>query len=186
MEELGDTDIDGLPELRLTFDGAAVQGALPDGLESVEATLSGELNGGASLEGSDLIGLVLAVERIWGDNDCDGEITSRDNQMLLRRILQQPPLSQTQPCPEVGEVLGVSGAGDKQWGDLDCDGEITSRDNQVLSRRILQQPPLSQTQPCPELGDAVAVSGVGDASMVASDAAKWAQERRTWGRWRLW
>ncbi len=92
---------------------------------------------------------------LWGDNDCDGEITSRDNQALSRKILAQAPLSQTQPCPGLGDVVTVSGIGDKQWGDLDCDGEITSRDNQAMLRKVLQQAALSQTQPCPVLGDAV-------------------------------
>jgi hypothetical protein len=94
---------------------------------------------------------------LWGDLDCDGGLTTRDNQALLRRILQQNPLSQTEPCPALGAVVDVSGTGDRAWGDLDCDGDITTRDNQALQRRVLQQAALSQTQPCPALGSTVGV-----------------------------
>jgi hypothetical protein len=43
--------------------------------------------------------------RLWGDWDCDGEISSRDNQALLRQVLEQAPLSQTEPCPEFEELV---------------------------------------------------------------------------------
>jgi len=173
----GDFDDDGLADLTLTFDAQAFAEALPDPPGEARVTLDGETQDGAPFRGNDLIGLVLPVERIWGDNDCDGEITSRDNQALSRRILQQPPLSQTQPCPELGDVVVVSGVGEKQWGDLDCDGEITSRDNQAILRKVLQQNELSQTQPCVPIGD-VATGAAG--------AATQAREHRTWGRWGLW
>jgi hypothetical protein len=39
--------------------------------------------------------------------DCDGEITSRDNQALLRKVLDQAPLSQTQPCPAIGDAIEI-------------------------------------------------------------------------------
>jgi hypothetical protein len=103
------------------------------------------------------VGLSQGTPRLWGDLDCDGGLTTRDNQALLRRILQQNPLSQTEPCPALGAVVDVSGTGDRAWGDLDCDGDITTRDNQALQRRVLQQAALSQTQPCPALGSTVGV-----------------------------
>jgi hypothetical protein len=98
------------------------------------------------------------TERIWGDNDCDGEVTTRDNQGLLREILQQNPLTQTEPCPDLGDDVDVEGTGSRPWGDLDCDGEVTSRDNQALLREILQQNALTQTEPCPDLGNTVTIS----------------------------
>jgi hypothetical protein len=112
------------------------------------------------------ISLVRGDERLWGDNDCDGEISSRDNQALSRLVLQQNPLSQTQPCPALGASVDVSGVGDKAWGDLDCDGEVTSRDGQALLRNVLQQNALSQTQPCVPIGDAASVAG-GPAALPA-------------------
>jgi hypothetical protein len=39
---------------------------------------------------------------MWGDWDCDGEITTRDNQALLRNVLSQNALSQTEPCTDIG------------------------------------------------------------------------------------
>jgi hypothetical protein len=42
---------------------------------------------------------------LWGDWDCDGEITTRDNQALLRFVLAQNPLSQTEPCPDIGASM---------------------------------------------------------------------------------
>ena len=93
------------------------------------------------------------VTQIWGDWDCDGEITTRDNQALLRKVLSQPALSQTEPCPDLGSAI----AGGKTWGDSDCDATITTRDNQALLRKVLSQPALSQTEPCPDLGTSVPV-----------------------------
>jgi alpha-tubulin suppressor-like RCC1 family protein len=95
--------------------------------------------------------------RVWGDVDCDGETSTRDNQALLRKVLQQNPLSQTEPCPEVGLVVELPDSVEKEWGDLDCDGEISTRDNQAELRRVLQQNALSQTEPCPDIGTEVEV-----------------------------
>jgi hypothetical protein len=97
------------------------------------------------------------IELIWGDADCDGEISSRDNQALLRDILEQTALSQTEPCPDIGEEVTVDGS-PTLWGDADCDGEVSTRDNQGTLRKVLSQNALSQTPPCPLVGDIAAVS----------------------------
>ncbi len=93
-----------------------------------------------------------STDRIWGDWDCDAEVSSRDNQALLRFVLDQPALSQTEPCPDIGDVVTADGD-DHPWGDSDCDGEVSSRDNQALLRFVLDQAPLSQTDPCPDIGE---------------------------------
>jgi hypothetical protein len=80
---------------------------------------------------------------VAGDTDCNGQITSRDSQALLRFVLGQAPLTQTEPCTDVG----VSG-----WGDWDCNGSVGARDNQALLRFVLGQAPLSQTEPCADIG----------------------------------
>jgi hypothetical protein len=98
------------------------------------------------------------VEHVWGDNDCSGSIGSRDGQALSRVVLAQNALSQTQPCPALGDVVSVGGAS-RMWGDIDCNGAIGARDGQALLRNVLGQPPLSQTQPCPAIGETVAVVG---------------------------
>jgi hypothetical protein len=91
--------------------------------------------------------------QVWGNGDCDEGISTRDNQALLRQVLQQTALSQTEPCPDLGELFG-----DELWGDWDCDGEITTRDNQALLRNVLQQTALSQTEPCTDIGTVHTVS----------------------------
>ncbi len=96
------------------------------------------------------------IVRLWGDSDCDGEVSSRDNQALLRNVLSQAALSQTQPCPALGTEVQVDDT-IRLWGDSDCDGEISSRDNQALLRNVLSQAALSQTEPCPDIGDDVEV-----------------------------
>jgi hypothetical protein len=93
----------------------------------------------------------------WANADCDSELSTRDNQAILRVVLSQPQLSQTQPCTPIGEEVSVDGYGEKMWADADCDGELTTRDNQGLLRKILSQGALSQTAPCPPIGDDVGV-----------------------------
>jgi hypothetical protein len=44
----------------------------------------------------------------WGDWDCDGEISTRDNQALLRKVLSQAALSQTEPCTDIGTATAIS------------------------------------------------------------------------------
>jgi hypothetical protein len=95
-------------------------------------------------------------QKLWGDSDCSGGITTRDNQALLRNILAQPPLSQTPPCFGLGSEV-TADSDPHVWGDWDCSGSISIRDNQALLRYILEQPPLSQAQPCPVIGDAADV-----------------------------
>jgi CSLREA domain-containing protein len=87
-----------------------------------------------------------------GDLDCDGEISTRDNQALLRHVLRQNPLAQTEPCPDLSDTFDDGDPG-RLWGDLDCDDGISTRDNQALLRYILQLPALSQVEPCIDLGE---------------------------------
>jgi hypothetical protein len=94
---------------------------------------------------------------LWQDVDCSGAISVRDNQALLRFILEQPPLSQTQPCPAVNAVVSVASFAAHAWGNGDCNSALGIRDNQATLRFILEQPPLSQTQPCPEVGQGVTI-----------------------------
>jgi hypothetical protein len=95
--------------------------------------------------------------RIWGDWDCNGSITARDNQAVLRFILGQAPLSQTEPCPDINSTVTIDGT-TRNWGDSDCNGTVAARDNQALLRFILGQAALSQTEPCPDLNSTVTAS----------------------------
>jgi hypothetical protein len=96
---------------------------------------------------------------IWGDSDCDGDVTTRDSQALLRRVLDQPALSQDAPCFALGTAITVIGNDGATWGDWDCDGDITTRDSQAVLRNVLSQTPLSQTGTCAAIGSDVDVVG---------------------------
>lgn len=95
-------------------------------------------------------------QEVWGDSDCSGQIGARDNQALLRHVLSQSALSQTEPCPDLGQELIEPPF---IWGDWDCSGAIGARDNQALLRHVLGQPALSQTEPCPDIGTPVEIIG---------------------------
>jgi pimeloyl-ACP methyl ester carboxylesterase len=98
------------------------------------------------------------TSRIWGDVDCGGDIAPRDAQAILKNVLVQNALSQTQPCPAVGSQVTVDGVS-RIWGDVDCSGDIAPRDAQAVLKNVLVQNALSQTQPCPAVGSAVQVVG---------------------------
>ena len=98
-------------------------------------------------------GSSTGTQRIWADVDCDGAVTTRDNQAELRFVLEQNPITQTEPCPDV-IVDGVP----RKWGDEDCDTSVTTRDNQSKLRFVLEQNPLTQTEPCPDVGSQVTVT----------------------------
>jgi len=98
------------------------------------------------------------TSRIWGDIDCSGDIAPRDAQAILKNVLVQTPLSQTQPCPAVGAQVTVDGVS-RIWGDVDCSGDIAPRDGQAILKNVLVQNALSQTQPCPAVGSTVQVVG---------------------------
>jgi hypothetical protein len=87
-----------------------------------------------------------------------GDIAPRDAQAILKNVLVQNPLSQTQPCPAVGSQVTVDGVS-HIWGDVDCGGDIGPRDAQAILKNVLGQSALSQTQPCPAVGSTVQVVG---------------------------
>lgn len=95
----------------------------------------------------------------WGDTDCGGTVASRDAQAILKRVLEQPELSNNQPCPSLGQMVVVDGV-NYHWGDFDCSGQITTRDSQSILKNVLQTTALSQTEPCPDIGTAVDVEPI--------------------------
>lgn len=117
----------------------------PDAQEAHPATTDGKIT------------ITAGTSRIWGDFDCNGSVTTRDNQSVLKIVLQQTPISQTEPCPDIGTPVSVDGT-PRTWGDADCNGSVTTRDNQSVLKIVLQQPPISQTEPCPDIGSSVTVS----------------------------
>jgi hypothetical protein len=118
--------------MRLTFDGAEVQGALPDGTESVEATVSGKLGDGTHIEGSDIIGLTLA-----GDADCDGAVDSVDALQVLRF------------------VAGLSEPDCLAAADVDCSGAVNSVDSLKILRFVAGLPQTGLPPDCAGIAPAV-------------------------------
>jgi hypothetical protein len=98
------------------------------------------------------------ASRIWGDVDCGGDIAPRDGQAILKNVLAQNALSQTEPCPNIGSHVTVDGVS-RIWGDVDCSGDIAPRDAQAILKNVLVQNALSQTEPCPAVGSTVQVVG---------------------------
>jgi hypothetical protein len=119
---------------------------------------NGETPTPATPDGAIDITINTGTSRIWGDVDCGGDIGPRDAQAILKNVLQQTALSQTQPCPAVGAQVTVDGVS-RIWGDIDCGGDIGPRDAQAILKNVLQQTALSQTQPCPAVGSTVQVVG---------------------------
>ena len=95
-----------------------------------------------------------ATPEVWGDADCNGSIAPRDGQAILNHFLGQMELSQTQPCPAIGDTVTIDGV-PYIWGDPDCNGSVAPRDGQAILNHFLGQTELSQTQPCPPVGSTV-------------------------------
>lgn len=106
-ELIGDEDMDQLNELMLTFDGEDVQDALPGGVQPATVTVTGELENGTGIQGSDTVGQVGN-----GDVDCDGDADAVDALNLLKSNAQ---------LPANNDCIAAAG-------DIDCDGDTDSVD----------------------------------------------------------
>lgn len=103
--QLGDTDTDGLPELRLTFDGAALRAALTTPRVLTDVLLTGSMNGGAAFAAGGQVALVAP-----GDVDCSGATTAGDLVAAL------------------GYAANISLPDCLFAGDFTCDGLVTPLD----------------------------------------------------------
>jgi len=135
VESLGDTDNDGLPELKLTFDGAAVQGSLPVGPSFTEASVTGLLKDGTHLGGSDTVGLILP-----GDVDCSGAVNSVDALQVLRHVAG------------LAEANCLAAAGN-----VNCGGGVDAVDALVILRFVAGLPN-NLPDGCPAIGGGAQVS----------------------------
>ena len=97
--------------------------------------------------------------RTWGDNRCNGGVDSTDSLAVLRNVAGLSPLSQTEPCPDLGVMVQIDGFADQEWADLNCDGNVTSVDALAGLRFVASLSPLAQTEPCPDVGAQVSVTG---------------------------
>ncbi|HSP54901.1 MAG TPA: dockerin type I domain-containing protein [Dehalococcoidia bacterium] len=149
-QQLGDTDNDGLPELSLTFDGAAVQAALPETGDTATATLNGKLNDGTDLQGSDVVSLTLV-----GDADCNGNVNSVDALGVLRSVAG------------LGSPACLSSA------DVDCSGAVNSVDALKILRHVAGLPQTGLPQGCSGIVVAVAPSSVPSAGRGGLAKGAW-------------
>ncbi len=140
-----------------TFNAVGPMGANSALTTSVTAFLgpNGETPTPATPDGA--IDITAGTSRIWGDGDCSGAVAPRDGQADLNHFLGQAELSQTSPCPALGDIVTINGLS-YTWGDFDCSGAVAPRDGQADLNHFLGQTELSQTPPCPAVGDTVVVS----------------------------
>jgi hypothetical protein len=149
-EILGDTDSDGLIELKLTFDGAAVQGALPGGIGTASARIVGETDGGIGVQGSDTISQVSV-----GDANCDGSVNPVDSLTVLRYDAGLP-VTPPEDC-----ILLTA--------DINCDGEVNPIDSLGILRFDAGLP-VSQPDDCPLPGTAPVVAAIGSDIEVSTSS----------------
>ena len=98
------------------------------------------------------------IVMLWGDDDCNSAVNAVDALKNLQEVAGFA-YSQTDPCFQLGETVGVqkAGFGDFPWGDVDCDGDVDSVDALTILRWIAALP-VNQEPGCPEIGSSVFVS----------------------------
>ena len=69
----------------------------------------------------------LPTHTAWGDANCDTVITPTDALAILVYVGGLPPLSQDEPCADVGSPHGAKPA--LAYGDVFCDGAVDAGDS---------------------------------------------------------
>jgi hypothetical protein len=95
--------------------------------------------------------------RVWGDLRCDGAVDPSDSLADLLNVAQLSPLSQTQPCPHIGDSVEVEGFSSHIWGDVDCTGVIDTQDALLIARYVAGLP-MAPIDGCPAIGATVQVT----------------------------
>jgi TolB protein len=94
------------------------------------------------------VAVSTGLQVTWGDVDCDGVIGPVDSLKVLRHDAGLS-VSQTEPCPDIGQQFS-----DSAFGDLDCDGVIGPVDGLKTLRHDAGLS-VAQEEGCPEPGDEV-------------------------------
>ncbi len=81
-----------------------------------------------------------------GDVDCSGAVNTRDSLGILRHSAALPPLSQEEPCTDVG-VASETGV----FGDVNCNGSVNSVDALMVMRHVAGLP-VTLPPGCPPAG----------------------------------
>ncbi len=99
-----------------------------------------------------------AVEQppdLWGDVDCNGNVSSVDALKILQSIAHFP-IEQTGPCHAVGASVTVDGASGKMFGDWNCDGKVSAVDALAVLLFVVNTP--LTPAGCPVVGDHVTIT----------------------------
>lgn len=124
------------------------------------ANNEGQLGTG-TLDPSDVpVEVVLAEppegdDRIWGDDDCDGDVDSVDSLKNLRFVAALS-VSQEKGCPGFGQEVRISDSPSRLWADVDCDGDIDSVDALKILRHVAALT-VNQPKGCAQIGAEVSV-----------------------------
>jgi len=85
-----------------------------------------------------------------GDDDCDGDVDSVDGLKTLRHVAGLP-VTQNEPCPDIGSSRAAADEAPATFGDVDCDGDVDSVDGLQILRHVAGLS-VNQHQPCPPIG----------------------------------
>jgi Tol biopolymer transport system component len=95
-----------------------------------------------------------AMRLQWGDVNCSGGVDAVDALQLLRHTVRLP-VSQQEPCPDIGDTVSVDGT-PRLWGDVDGDGEVNAVDALKILRYVVMLP-VRQQPGTPPIGREVEV-----------------------------
>ncbi len=97
----------------------------------------------------------VGTMRLFGDVDCDDDVDAVDALKVLRYVVGLP-VSQVEPCPDIGADVLVNGQAMK-WGDVDGDGDVDAVDALKILRHVAGLP-VDQAPGTPDIGSEVEVS----------------------------
>jgi len=96
---------------------------------------------------------------LWGDVNCDRSVSAVDALQVLRQVVGLP-VSQQEPCPDIGAAVTVQGLeGTWLWGDVDGDGDLDAVDALAILRWVVGLD-VASWPPAPALGAEVQVEAV--------------------------
>ena len=104
------------------------------------------------------IGAFELVIRIWGDLRCDGAVDPSDSLADLLKVAGASPITQTQPCPKVGDSVEVQGFSPHIWGDVNCSHAIDAEDVLTIERYFAGLA-ISPIDGCPPIGSSIQLVG---------------------------
>jgi hypothetical protein len=87
---------------------------------------------------------------LHGDIRCDGEVDATDSLGILREVAGLSQISQTEPCPDLSDMVDGH-----MFGDLLCNGTIDAVDALAVLRFVAGLPGITPGMGCPAVGEEV-------------------------------